>query len=457
MKIKGTVDLTGLTGLLDCSSDGFFISDAKGMLLYCNPVTNPLMGINMVKYKSLDNLLKKNLINRSTAMEAIQKKGMVTGEVKSVVGSSVIAASAPVFDSKGSLDCIICNLRDNAIFADNKKYYSPYQDRNIQLESTYKILHINDENYDYELVYGSNVMEKIIALTVNLSKVESTVLLYGETGVGKELIAHLIHNRSERKEEPFVKINCASIPANLFESELFGYEPGSFTGALKKGKKGYFELAHKGTLFLDEVAELSMEIQPKLLNVLQDKKLFRVGGTEARPVDVRIVTATNRDLREMVKEGKFREDLYYRLNVIPVEIPPLRNRMVEIPMFFSYFKNKYQRKHALKNKEVSPELIKHLYWYPWPGNVRELANLVERLLIMSSDNVIKITDLPLQYLYFSETRDRFTVHEIAPLKEMTREFEMTVISKAMKQSKNQREAAKMLGISFSSLSRKLKD
>lgn len=457
MKIKGTVDLTGLTGLLDRSSDGFFISDAKGMLLYCNPVTNPLMGIDMVKYKSLDNLLKKNLINRSTAMEAIQKKGMVTGEVKSVAGSSVIAASAPVFDSKGSLDCIICNLRDNAKFADNKKYYSPYQDRNIQLESTYKILHINDENYDYELVYGSNVMEKIIALAINLSKVESTVLLYGETGVGKELIAHLIHNRSERKEEPFVKINCASIPANLFESELFGYEPGSFTGALKKGKKGYFELAHKGTLFLDEVAELSMEIQPKLLNVLQDKKLFSVGSTEARSVDVRIVTATNRDLQKMVKEGKFREDLYYRLNVIPVEIPPLRNRMVEIPMFFSYFKNKFERKYALKNKEVSPELIKHLYWYPWPGNVRELANLVERLLIMSSDNVIKITDLPLQYLYFSETRDRFTVHEIAPLKGMTREFEMTVISKAMEQSKNQREAAKMLGISFSSLSRKLKD
>lgn len=455
MKIKGAVDLTGL---LDGSSDGFFISDAKGKLLYCNPATNPLMGINMVKYKSLDNLLKKNLINRSTAMEAIQKRGMVTGEVKSVVGNSVIATSAPVFDYKGALDCVICNLRDNTnIFADENKCFSPYRNRNIQLESAYKIIKINGENYDYELVYGSSVMEKIIDLTINLSKVESTVLLYGETGVGKELIAHLIHNRSERKGGPFVKINCASIPANLFESELFGYEPGSFTGALKKGKKGHFELAHKGTLFLDEVAELSMEIQPKLLNVLQDKKLFRVGSTEARPVDVRIVTATNRDLKKMVEEGKFREDLYYRLNVIPVEIPPLRNRMVEIPMFFSYFKNRFQRKYALKNKEISSELIKHLYWYPWPGNVRELANLVERLLIVSRDNIIKITDLPLQYLHFSEPRDRFTVHEIAPLKEMTREFEMTVISKAMEQSKNQKEAAKMLGISFSSLSRKLKD
>ena len=457
MEIKGVVNLTGL---LDGSGDGFFISDAKGKLLYCNPATNPLMGINMVKYKSLDNLLEKNLINRSTALEAIQKKSMVTGEVKSAVGNSVIATSAPVFDYEGALECVICNIRDNSSLSrDKRKYFSLYQNRNRnnRLENAYKILKIKGENDNYELVYCSSVMEEIINLAINLSKVESTVLLQGETGVGKELIAQLIHDRSERKGGPFVKINCASIPANLFESELFGYEPGSFTGALKKGKKGHFELAHKGTLFLDEVAELSLEIQPKLLNVLQDKKIFRVGSTEARPVDVRIIAATNRDLRKMVDEGKFREDLYYRLNVIPVAIPPLRNRIVEIPMFFSYFKNKFQQRYALKNKEFSQELVKYLYWYPWPGNVRELANLVERLLIMSKDNIIKITDLPSQYLHFSEPKEPFTVHEIAPLKEMTRKFEMAVIKKAMEQSKNQKQAAEMLGISFSSLSRKLKE
>ena len=455
MEIKGVVNLTGL---LDGSGDGFFISDAKGKLLYCNPATNPLVGINMVKYKSLDNLLKRNLINRSTAIEAIQKKSVVTGEVKSAAGNSVIATSAPVFNYEGDLECVICNLRDySSLYRDKKKYYSLNQNRNNRLESAYKILKIKGENDNYELVYCSSVMEEIINLAINLSKVESTVLLQGETGVGKELIAQLIHDRSERKGGPFVKINCASIPANLFESELFGYEPGSFTGALKKGKKGHFELAHKGTLFLDEVAELSLEIQPKLLNVLQDKKIFRVGSTEARPVDVRIIAATNRDLRKMVDEGKFREDLYYRLNVIPVAIPPLRNRIVEIPMFFSYFKNKFQQRYALKNKEFSQELVKYLYWYPWPGNVRELANLVERLLIMSKDNIIKITDLPSQYLHFSEPKEPFTVHEIAPLKEMTRKFEMAVIKKAMEQSKNQKQAAEMLGISFSSLSRKLKE
>ena len=320
-------------------------------------------------------------------------------------------------------------------------------------------MQIKGECRNYELAYGSSSMEEIVNLAVNLSKVDSTVLLCGETGVGKELIAHLIYDRSPRNNKgPFIKVNCASIPINLVETELFGYEAGSFTGALKKGKKGYFELADGGTLFLDEIAELPLEVQPKLLNVLQDKQVLRIGNANPKSIDIRIIAATNRNLQKMVAEGKFRKDLYYRLNVIPVEIPPLRDRKVEIPMFISYFQNKFQKKYALKNKEISQDIIKHLYWYPWPGNVRELANLVERLLIVAKGNMVKMADLPASYLNYSQQQllDRFTVHDIAPLKEMTKEFELAVINKAMEQSKNQKEAAEMLGISFSSLSRKLK-
>ena len=317
---------------------------------------------------------------------------------------------------------MVCNVRDFSSYLQAKKdNYFLWQGGNIDFKDSYKIVQIKGEHSDYELVFGSGIMESIIDLAVNLSKVDSTVLLHGETGVGKELIAHLIHVRSPRNiAGPLVKINCASIPINLVETELFGYEPGSFTGALRKGKKGYFELAAGGTLFLDEIGELPLAVQPKLLNVLQDKQVYRVGSTESKPVDVRIIGATNRDLKKMVEEGKFREDLYFRLHVVPVEVPPLRDRKVEIPMLISYFQKKFQQKYAIRNKEISTDVIKHLYWYPWPGNVRELANLVERLLIVAKENVIRVADLPAPYLkYTQQPMDRFTVHDIA-LKEMTR-------------------------------------
>ncbi len=456
MKISGILEIKDL---LEHTGDGFFVSDAKGKFLYLNPASNYLMGMNMQKYKSLDNLLKQNLIDRSTALEAICKKTIVSGEVKSLTGKRVTATSSPVFDFEGNLDLVICAIRDTSTnFQDKKSNRFLQQMANAEITDSYKILYINGENYNYELIMNSSVMEGIIDLTASLGKVDSTVLISGETGVGKELIAGLVHDRSSRsKTGPFIKINCASMPVNLFETELFGYEPGSFTGALQKGKKGYFELADKGTLFLDEIAELPLDVQPKLLNVLQDKRVYRVGDTEGKPADVRIIAATNRDLKNMVEEGKFREDLYFRLNVVPIEVPPLRERKTEIPMFISYFMNKYQQKYSLKKKEITPDVIKNLIWYPWPGNVRELANLVERLLIVSKGKSIELADLPDPYLHSPRLANSFTVHGIAPLKEMVKEFEAAVISKAMERGKNQKEAAEMLGISFSSLSRKLRE
>lgn len=457
MRINGIIDLADI---LEQSSEGFFVTDTQGVLLYCNPATNPLVGIDMFEFKSMYDLIKNKRIDRSTALEAIQKEGTVSGEVKSISGNRVIATSALIYDLKGNPDGVICNVRDMSALLHNKKdHYIPQ--RVIDNGSGYKIVQIKSACRRYELLYGSKRMEETIEVATNLSAVDSTVLLCGETGVGKELIAHLIHNCSPRNNRgPFIKINCASIPVNLVESELFGYDRGSFTGALNQGKAGYFEIADGGTLFLDEVAELPMEVQPKLLSVLQDKQITRVGNATPKPVDIRIIAATNRNLQKMVEEGKLREDLYYRLNVIPVEIPPLRDRKEEIPFLISYFQNKFQKKYALNNKVIGQDVINHLYWYPWPGNVRELANLVERLLILGGGNTIKTADLPAPYLNFSQVQPmdcRFTVHNIAPLKTMTREFELAVINKAMEHCKNQKEAAEILGISFSTLSRKLKD
>ena len=454
MRINGIIELADI---LEHSNDGFFVTDARGKLLYRNSATNPLVGIDIWEFKSMDYLLKNKLIDRSTALEAIQRKSTVSGEVISITGNRVIATSTLVYDPKGNPDGVICNVRD--VSDDHRHEKDDHILRQIErISSDYKIVQIRGECHNFELAYSSNSMGEIVSLATDLGKVDSTVLLCGETGVGKELIARLIYDRSPKtKRGPFVKVNCASIPVNLVETELFGYEPGSFTGALKKGRKGFFELADGGTLFLDEIAELPLEVQPKLLNVLQDRQVLRVGSAKPRPIDVRIIAATNRNLKKMIAEGKLREDLYYRLNVIPVKIPPLRDRKTEIPMFISYFQNIFQRKYALGKKEISKDIIKHLYWYPWPGNVRELANLVERLLIISKEEVIKMADLPSSYLKCSQQqlKDRFTVHDIAPLKDMTREFELAVINKAMEQSKNQKEAAEILGISSSSLSRKL--
>ncbi len=453
MKISGIIELADI---LEHSSDGFFVIDVNGKFLYCNPATNPLLGVDIFEFKSMNTVLKNKLIDRSTALEAIEKKDTVSGEVKSIVGNRVIATSALVYDFKGNPEGVICNLRDIPAFLFDKGNNFIKRRKN---SSGYKIVQIKGDCYNEELVYASSIMDEVVNLANNLSKVDSTVMLYGETGVGKDLIARLIHERSSRnKESPFVKVNCASIPINLVETELFGYEPGTFTGALKKGKKGFFEMAGGGTLFLDEIAELPLEVQPKLLNVLQDKQIIRIGSVKPKPVGVRVIAATNRNLEEMVEKGKFRQDLFYRLNVIPVEIPPLRERREEIPLLISYFQNKFQKCYTLESKTISRDVIKHLYWYHWPGNVRELANLVERLLIVSKGDMVQTGDLPVTYLHDIQKKSlrRFTVHDIAPLKNMTREFELAVINKAMEHSKNQKEAAELLGISFSSLSRKLK-
>ncbi|MFN3739464.1 MAG: sigma-54-dependent transcriptional regulator [Thermodesulfovibrionales bacterium] len=294
------------------------------------------------------------------------------------------------------------------------------------------------------IIGESNAIKALLSMIEKIAPSESTVLITGESGTGKELVATTIHYQSPRRDKPLIKVNCAALPEGLIESELFGHEKGAFTGALKK-KQGRFEVASGGTIFLDEVGDLPLSAQAKLLRVLQDKTFERVGGTETIKVDVRIIAATNRDLKEEIKKGRFREDLFYRLNVIPIVIPPLRERKEDIPVLVEYFLKKFNSRSG-RNVRFSSDAMKALLEYDYPGNVRELENIVERAAVLSQDGIIKKDDLP-----FS-----FSSSESLLLSEVSSRAEKEHILKVLKLTGgNKTRAAELLGISRKTLWEKL--
>ena len=291
-------------------------------------------------------------------------------------------------------------------------------------------------------------MERIVGTIKKVSVVDSTVLVLGETGVGKSRLVRHLHELSHRKNEMLYEINCAALPTNLIESELFGYAGGSFTGAHREGKKGILELAHKGTLFLDEIGEMPLEIQAKLLQVLQEKTFRSVGGRELKKVDVRIVAATNRNLQEMVKQGTFRKDLYYRLNVIPIHIPPLRERQEDILPLVSYYLQHFNEKYG-RNVTLSPHVLHAFLEYPWEGNNREIENVMERVVI-TADELVTMDDLPL-------SMQKSTIEQSGKsLYEMLEEVERSIILKTYKVHGSSYKVAEALKISQSAATRKIK-
>lgn len=305
-------------------------------------------------------------------------------------------------------------------------------------------------------------MKDIISLCLRVAKSDAPVLITGDSGVGKELLTELIHNNSNRKEESFIKINCASIVDGLKESEFFGYEAGSFTGASRFGKKGIIEQSQKGTLFLDEIGEMSLNLQSALLRVIQDGKFLRVGGYKEIKSDIRIICATNRDLKDLVEQGLFRNDLYFRLNVIPAFIPPLSERRDDIPILSLYYTDYFNKKYNT-TKKLSRNVIEALVDKDWTGNVRELKNKIERLILITINGIITIEDL--RYVesinqkegsvyYVNQDMDYFETNR--PLKEIMDEFEYNILTKAVKEHGSIRKAAKALSVNPSTISRKLK-
>ena len=310
-------------------------------------------------------------------------------------------------------------------------------EENIRLQEALK-----DKFHPANMIGNSKAMRKVYDLIAKVAKTDTTVLIRGESGTGKELVAHAIHYNSLRAAKPFVKVSCAALPESVIESELFGHEKGAFTGAIAM-RKGRFELAQGGTIFLDEIGDLSPSMQIKLLRVLQEREIERVGGTDTIKVDVRVIAATNRNLEELIEKGQFREDLYYRLNVFPIHLPPLRRRRTDIPLLADFFVEKYSKVHHKSIKRISTPAIDMIMSYHWPGNVRELENCIERAVILSQDDVIHGHHLPptLQTAEASGTKPRGT------LTSALEGVEKELLLEALKSSRgNMSKAARSLGI-----------
>ncbi|MDD3653023.1 MAG: sigma 54-interacting transcriptional regulator [Desulfotomaculaceae bacterium] len=440
--------------MFENSFDAMSIADCDGRLILVNPAFERIMGVKKSDAlgRRIQDLINEGISDASAALKVFETGKEETVMLNTIKGRQVLSTGIPSYDHSGRIFRVYCNLRDLTELNQFKQKWEQSQ----KTASKYLFESLpSKKGKSFKFIAHSKQIKRILETVYRIAAVDSTVLILGESGVGKDIIAQIIHEASPRNSiGPFIKINCAAIPADLLESELFGYEGGAFTGANKDGKAGYFEIAHKGTLFLDEIGELPIKLQVKLLAVIQDQKICKIGGVKGKDVDVRIVAATNRDLEEMVRQGDFREDLYYRLNVVPIIIPPLRERKEDISFLIGHFAELYNKKYNLVVK-FSKETIELLYKYNWPGNVRELANLVERLVVTSQESLIKPEHLPKKYLV-QDQKPAVRGSNFKSLCEAVGEYELQFVKSTLELCKSREEAADKLGISLSSLTRRVR-
>jgi PAS domain S-box-containing protein len=449
-----------LREILEASHDGMFITDGKGVALMVSKGWERICGVSreFIIGKNLSDLVKRGWWTKSVITEAIEKNKKVTIMLEMTkgdkVGQKIMATGIPIWDNNGNIKRVIANVRDITEIGLLKEQLEKTQKLNIKYSTELEKIRLL-EGKSEEFIATSKKSKQIIEMALQVAKVDSTVLITGESGVGKEVIAKFIHRLSDRANKPMIKLNCAAIPENLQESELFGYESGSFTGAGKNGKLGMFELANSGTLFLDEIGDISLNLQVKLLRVLQEREMFRVGGTKPIPVNIRIIAATNKNLADMVKLGKFREDLYYRLCVVLIEIPPLRERKEDLPALIMKFLEKNNNKYKL-NKCLCSRVMQKLLDYTWPGNIRELENVIERMVVMTKDKNILIEHMPKHIRdYHVQSEGNIFVSNIMPLKNAVEQLEKKLIEWSMKEFKTTEKAAEVLKIDQSTVVRKI--
>jgi len=445
-----------LMGMIENSYDAVAIVDRESRLLVVNPAFERIMGLKLseVQGRKISDLVAEGVSDTAASLKVIETGKPQTVIINTKAGRQVLSTGIPIFDHDGNILRIFCNLRDVTELNALKEKFEQSQ----KLISRY-LLELHDVKKLQAMKYfiaKSKQMKQIIEAAYRLTHFDTTVLILGESGVGKDLIAHIIHEASPRMETGvFVKINCGAIPEELLESELFGYKGGAFTGASKEGKPGYFEIADKGTLFLDEIGDLPMRLQVKLLAVIQDQEVTRVGDIRTKRVDVRIIAATNQDLEGMVHTGKFREDLFYRLNVVPIHIPPLRERKEDIPFLLAHYVGKYNKKYGTHTK-LNKETVDILSGYRWPGNVRELANLIEHLIVVTNEPVLKPTHLPEKYLSGAEEDEVVPPQHPKSLRDEMSKFETAMIKEVLSRCRTYEEAAYYLGISLSTLTRRMR-
>ncbi|EJQ61656.1 sigma 54-interacting transcriptional regulator [Bacillus mycoides] len=457
MEIEYIKDLNkDLHAILSSIYDEILVVNHKGELIrYSETVINDFWGSNLKDLlgKNLLDLEKKGLFSPSVTRLVLekQKKVSVVQETKS--GRKILAVGNPVFNENGELHRIIIASRDiteatrlKTELHEIKKISEQYKKELDDFK--------NKDRFLKKLIYCSPKMEQIINQAKKIADFSSNVLISGESGVGKEVIAQAIHQLGNRSSKPFLKLNCGAIPETLLESELFGYTKGAFTGADKNGKEGYFKRADQGILFLDEIGEMPLHLQVKLLRVLQEQEVIPIGSTTPMKINVQIIAATNKSLEKMVESGTFREDLFYRLNVIPLRVPSLRERMEDVPVLAFHFLQQLNEKYN-KNYHLTPDALNLLEFYSWPGNVRELQNMIERLVVSADDPVIE-AEFVSKFLTpgYDFNKSKPVITRVLPLQEALHSVEEQLILLAMKQYKTTTKAAKALGISQSSVSRK---
>lgn len=445
-----------LSAILSSIYDEILVVNHKGELIrYSDSEISDFWGGNLKDLlgKNILELENKGLFSPSVTRLVLEQKKKVSVVQETKAGKKILAVGNPVFNDEGNLHRIIIASRD--ITETTKLKTELRQMRKIS--NQYKQELDNFKNKDLffkKLIYCSPKMDRIMSQIEKIADFSSTVLIYGESGVGKELIAQALHQLGNRLDKPFLKLNCGAIPESLLESELFGYSKGAFTGADKNGKDGYFKQANGGILFLDEIGEMPLHLQVKLLRVLQEQEVIPIGSTIPIRINVQIVAATNKNLKKMVEQETFREDLFYRLNVIPIQVPSLRERPEDIPLLaFHFIQQLNDRYH--KNYHLTPDALNLLEVYSWPGNIRELQNMIERLVVSADDDEID-ADFVGQFLLLGNDfkKSKPIITRISPLQEALDSVEEQLISLAMKQYKTTTKAAKALGISQSSVSRK---
>lgn len=449
------LDKESLQKILDSSFDEIFVVDGKGVVLYVNKACERHYGLKASEFigKSSYELAAKGLWFPSVTPQILREKKRVSLIQETILGVKLLVTATPVLDENGNVSMIVMNARDvteliklqnqiNEVTDLVKKYKSETEEfRKRQLDTS-------------DFIINSREMEDIFEIAKRVATTESNVLIMGESGTGKSYLAKCIHKMSKRCTGPFITLNCPSIPEQLFESELFGYDPGAFTGANKTGKIGLIELADSGTLFLDEIAEIPLRLQAKLLEVIEERKFIKVGGKEQKKIDVRILAATNRDLKTLVHKGLFRKDLYYRLNVIEITIPPLRERRDDIMPLISYYLQKYNKKYGRKHR-FSKEALDIMLTYNWPGNIRELSHVIERLVVILPDDEIKphhVSHL-FQDQYNEKTEHNqypsISLSNLMPLEDAIKKVEKELIITAHNHLKSSYKVAKALRISQS--------
>ncbi|WP_026568023.1 sigma 54-interacting transcriptional regulator [Bacillus sp. UNC41MFS5] len=457
MEIEYIKDLNmDLHAILSSIYDEILVVNNKGELIrFSENIIQDFWKVDLKELigKNILELEDQGLFTPSVTRLVLEKGKKVSVVQETKAGRKILAVGNPVFNDQNELDRIIIASRD---ITETTRLKSELQEMKKISEQYKKELDDfkSKDRFLKKLIYCSPKMEKVINQAKKIADFSSTVLLNGESGVGKEVIAQAIHQLGRRQAKPFLKLNCGAIPENLLESELFGYAKGSFTGADKNGKEGYFKQADGGILFLDEIGEMPIHLQVKLLRVLQEQEVIPIGSTTPIKVNVQIIAATNKKLEKMVEEGTFREDLFYRLNVIPIHIPPLRERTEDISLLAFHFLQQLNEKYE-RNYHLTPDAINVLEFYPWPGNVRELQNIIERLVVTAEHPSID-AEFVSQFLStgFEHKKMKPVITRVIPLQEAIDHVEEQLIVMAMNQYKTTTKAAKALGISQSSVSRK---